>query len=177
MEKKILKEYKYYERIYLVDQFGNVYNKDKEKLKQHFNQDGYPQITLSRGGDYKPKAGRVKVHRMVAELFVTKNESDVKLEVNHKDFNRANNYYKNLEWVTHKENIHYSLKAGRIPLGNFSGEKNPKGKLTERDVKFIRDLYSNGMMMRTIYQKYYQGIVSENSIENICKYRTWKNLK
>lgn len=177
MENKIFKEYKYYEKIYFVDQFGNVYNKNKKKLKQHLNSDGYPQITLTRGENCHPKAGRVKVHQMVAELFVPKNYNKEKLEVNHKDFNRTNNYYKNLEWITHKENVLHSMKAGRMYLSHFDGEKNPQGKLTEKDVKFIRKLYSEGMRMSDIYKKYYRDIVSENSIENICKQRTWKNLK
>ena len=177
MENKIFKEYKYYDKIYLVDQFGNVYNENRKKLKQHLNSDGYPQITLTRGENHKPKSGRVKVHQIVAELFVPKKETKEKLEVNHKDFDRTNNYYKNLEWTTHKENIYHSMKAGRMYLNGFDGEKNPQGKLTEKDVRFIRKLYSEGMMMRNIYKKYYSNVVSEKSIENICKYRTWKNLK
>lgn len=164
-------------KTYLVDQFGNIYGRDNKKLKQHLNSDGYPQVTLARGVNCKPRAGRIKVHQIVAELFVPKCESSERLEVNHKDFNRTNNYYKNLEWVTHKENVYHSIKAGRMYLSGFIGEGNPQGKLTKEDVKFIRKLYSEGMKMRAIHRKYYKDVVSENSIENICKYRTWKNLK
>lgn len=177
MEDKIFKKYKYYDSTYVVDQFGNIYGRGGRKLKQHLNSDGYPQITLFRGANCKPKAGRVKVHQIVAELFVPKYGDNEKLEVNHKDFNRTNNYYKNLEWITHRDNIHHSMKAGRMYISGFDGENNPQGKLTKEDVKFIRKLYSEGAMMRTIYREYYRDIVSENSIENICKYRTWKNLE
>lgn len=33
-------------------------------------------------------------------------------EVNHKDYNRKNYHADNLEWVTHKDNINYSVTAG-----------------------------------------------------------------
>ena len=44
-------------------------------------------------------------------------------EVNHKDFNRANPAWWNLEWLSHKDNIAYSHKAGKYK-GRF-GENNP----------------------------------------------------
>lgn len=60
-------------------------------------------------------------HRLVAELFVPNPEN--KPCVNHKDNNRHNNYYKNLEWVTNKENTEYAMKQGRINTNPQNFEK------------------------------------------------------
>lgn len=54
---------------------------------------------------------RFFVHRIVAEVFI---EHDEQLnEVNHKDENKQNNNVKNLEWVTHKENMNYGTRTER----------------------------------------------------------------
>jgi|SRR6478609_3246592 len=45
-------------------------------------------------------------HRIVAEVFVENKFS--KPHVNHKDGDRLNNYYKNLEWTTPSENVQHS---------------------------------------------------------------------
>ena len=35
-------------------------------------------------------------------------------DVNHKNFNRADNHVSNLEWKTHGDNVRYSIEAKRI---------------------------------------------------------------
>jgi hypothetical protein len=48
----------------------------------------------------------VSVHRLVAIAFVA---GDRSLDVNHKDMNKANNHWTNLEWVTHAQNIRHGM--------------------------------------------------------------------
>jgi hypothetical protein len=57
------------------------------------------------------KMKSIVIHRIVALLFIDNPEN--KQTVNHKDFNRDNNYFENLEWNTITENIRYSFKRGR----------------------------------------------------------------
>ena len=61
------------------------------------------------------KRKRVYVHRIVAEEFVPK--SDPTLEVNHRDCNKANNHFLNLEWCSRQENIAHSVANGLNPSG------------------------------------------------------------
>lgn len=64
-----------------------------------------------------------RVHRLVAMAFVPNDDPENKTEVNHKDFDRANPKYDNLEWMTHAENIAYSKEQGHYK--GKSGENNP----------------------------------------------------
>lgn len=50
----------------------------------------------------------VSVHRLVAAAFVP---GDQALEVNHKDLDKTNNHFANLEWVTHRANIQHGLRT------------------------------------------------------------------
>ena len=88
----------------------------------HYNHDGYPVVSAV---GQKPNGEKIyrslQVHILVAKEFVDGWFAGA--EVNHKDFNRANPFYWNLEWVTHQENIKYSHEAGKYK-GKF-GKDNP----------------------------------------------------
>lgn len=68
------------------------------------NGNGYKYIRLVNG----EKKKNCYIHRLVAEMFIP--NPDGKKEVNHIDFNKSNNSYLNLEWVSRKENIHHSIQ-------------------------------------------------------------------
>lgn len=55
-----------------------------------------------------------RLHRLIAEFFCEKRDGcNV---INHIDYNPSNNAASNLEWVTQKENIHHSIKNGRMAV-------------------------------------------------------------
>jgi hypothetical protein len=58
----------------------------------------------------KGKRKMPKIHRLVSIYFV-ENPND-KPQVNHKDGNKLNNHFNNLEWVTPKENTQHAWKNG-----------------------------------------------------------------
>lgn len=55
------------------------------------------------------------IHRLVAKAFIPNPEN--KPEVNHKDFNRHNNYLFNLEWATRDENLSHAIAGNRVAIG------------------------------------------------------------
>ena len=104
-----------YRGLYQVSNFGrikslNYRRSGKEKimkLKKHKN--GYMEICL-----YKNKYKTLKVHRLVAFMFVENNDIVNKKEVNHKDENKENNYAYNLEWCTPKYNSNYGNRNEKM---------------------------------------------------------------
>lgn len=108
---------------YSVSNYGNVKNNKTDK-KIYLNNKGgdYLSVNLSKNNKIK----RFYVHRLVATYFVKKDNEERK-EVNHKDGNKYNNYYKNLEWVTRSENIRHALKNNLIDTTKISIKN--KGKI------------------------------------------------
>lgn len=102
---------------YQVSDNGQVRNASSGKiLKQQYagSTVQYPIVVLCNGpasmrGD-KPKYVRRYVHRLVAGSFITNPEN--KPEVNHIDSNPMNNDARNLEWVTHAENVRHAITHG-----------------------------------------------------------------
>ena len=94
-----------YETFYEVSNLGRVRNvrRGYKIVKSYTNKGGYQRVQLS----HDKKKLNYMVHRLVADAFLRKPKN--KDVINHKDFNRSNNSVKNLEWVTFKENSHYSM--------------------------------------------------------------------
>lgn len=75
-------------------------------LAKSTDKDGYEVCKLRN----KSKVITGKVHRLIAEVFVPNPEG--KPQVNHKDGDKTNNHYSNLDWVTPSENIIHAKSLG-----------------------------------------------------------------
>lgn len=90
---------------YQITSWGRVYNKITESfVTQERTAKGYMRVDLFNDNGRK----HMKVHRLVATAFIP-NPSG-KPQVNHKDGNKQNNSYINLEWVTDAENKEHQKK-------------------------------------------------------------------
>lgn len=97
-----------------ISNYGRIksYKQDKVNgilLKLRADRNGY--ITIQLPNIYTGKIKHTGVHRLVAEAFIPNPEN--KSQVNHIDENKENNYYKNLEWMTSKENINHGTHNER----------------------------------------------------------------
>lgn len=105
-------------------------------LKPTIGKTGYWVVTIRPDGR-KGKSYSLKLHRLVAKAFIPNLEN--KPQINHKDGNKLNNHYSNLEWVTPKENVHHAISIGLMNEQNhLHGEAMDNVKLNADDVRFIR---------------------------------------
>lgn len=149
--------------------FINPYR--NQKVTFHYNQDGYPCC-----------GGGVPAHLYVAHAWVDGYFEGA--EVNHKDFDRTNFKSDNLEWISHSNNIRYSVKQNsEIWNKSKHGIHNGRATFSEDDIKNIRKLYENGYSVADIVRVYYPTLKTakdyhsiHSTFLNICKRRTWKHI-
>lgn len=73
-------------------------------LSSKWLRNGYPSVVINGRSEY--------AHRLIALVFC-RNENSLPC-VNHIDGNKENNQPKNLEWVTHKDNMRHASKSGLL---------------------------------------------------------------
>ena len=160
-----------YEGLYEVSSTGNVKtvferaNGSLPRLLKPYRPKGdYARTGLTKNGKVK----MLYIHRLVARAFI--GECPKGCEVNHIDHDRTNNHYFNLEYVTRKENIAWSMKAGRRAIG----EKHYKARLTREQVEQIRLAYATNDPRPSQLQLAEQYGVHMTTINHIITNRTWK---
>lgn len=89
------------------------------EIKPRPNKNGYLRVYMREDKTNKRKDRYV--HRLVAEHFISK-ENNQRNVVNHIDCNVQNNNVENLEWVTQKENVYYSMELGRLDKSVIDGK-------------------------------------------------------
>lgn len=147
-----------YELTYEISNFGRLRNKKNKKLLYgRVGAPGYIHFYL-KGKNYY-------AHRLVALAFVPNPYH--KNYVNHKDGNKVNNYIKNLEWCTAKEN---DIHARKIGLKKYSGYGWYNHKLTKKNVFYIR---KSTLSQRTLAKKFG---VSHTTIGEIIHRTIWKHI-
>jgi len=120
---------------YLISENGDIFSKRSNTiLLPQVNKGGYLQLTLYLDGVKTP----CRIHRLVGKYFLEEKEG---LQINHKDGNKLNNHFSNLEYVTSKENHRHGIENGLFPIGSLK----PGAKLDEDDVRIIKKMMVEGM--------------------------------
>lgn len=151
---------------YQITSAGHVWSKNHNKfLIPNIVRSGYKMVRLSADGWSKD----FLIHRIVADHFV--NNPNNKPIVNHKDGDKLNNYWLNLEYVTDSENQLHALSLGlKRPK---RGETHHNSKVTSDDVRQIRYLYDQGETVKEIGKKYNLHFAT---IHRIVTRQTWKDI-
>jgi hypothetical protein len=117
-----------YEGLYQISEYGDVkslyYNishiKEDSKLNPKILEPTnlsknrrYKSIKLSKKTEYKKEITVHTIHHLVYDVFI--GERDTNMIIDHKDEDRNNNHYSNLEQITQKENIerYYTNKSNK----------------------------------------------------------------
>ena len=147
---------------YLVSENGDVkLNKENSiPVKWRFagRRRGYAQMCFSVG---KNKRKYAYIHTLVAESFICHRPDG--LVVNHKDGNKLNNHFSNLEWVTYKQNTIHAVENGR--MDNYFKRKTAS-KLTRKQFSEIKALDLLGYSYRQMAEKFK---ISKLAIQAIVK--------
>lgn len=173
---EIWREVPGYEGLYEVSSEGRFRSLDRDvgdgrggprnrkgcEKAQSFDQDGYLQVRLCKGG----KAKTWKAHRVVAAAFIP-NPNGLPA-VNHRDCNKQNNAVSNLEWCTGAQNQQHALQSGR-----FSPEKARNGKLKPDQAHEIRAAIATGRSCRSVAFAYG---VKPAAVYHIRDGKTWWQL-
>lgn len=159
-----------YEDYFQINEEGEVFSKRSNRiLCQNTTPSGYKVISTRIGGR-KGKCVLLRIHRLVAEVFVKNPEN--KPFVNHLDGNKANNSASNLEWCTDSENIRHALNTGLlIPL---KGEEKPNVILTEENVREIRKLYVPKIFGKRKIAKLLG--LPLGAVQSVITGRSWKHI-
>lgn len=141
--------------IFSLSKRAGHYKVDRLRvMKSAKNKGGYLHVGLRKDG----KHFGFTVHRLVALVWIGP-KPDGK-EVNHKDGNKLNNYWGNLEYVTHAENIRHAWEAGlRAEIGKktaakVSGEKSYRANITDVQLSNLLKEYRNGARVGQLAAKY-----------------------
>lgn len=122
MEKALWKPVKDYEGLYEISNTGlvkslsktwitgkgngRIHTTSEMILKPSISKFGYARVALSKNGKFK----KFQLHRLVAFAFCDGYFENS--QVNHKDGNKLNNRFENLEFVTASENIQHAFDSG-----------------------------------------------------------------
>jgi hypothetical protein len=151
---------------YDVSEYGVVTNKKNGRvLSVQKNRKGYHYAYVY----VEEKRVNFRVSRLVALVYVP-NPKNLP-EVNHKDGNKDNNHYTNLEWCTGEENREHSMKTGLIKRGEY----NSRAKMKDSDVLDVRIRIMAGESFRKVWLDY-QDVVKWYTFRDICRGDTWKHI-
>lgn len=141
------------------------------RLRGYINTDGY--LTYSIRDDAGVKR-HVLAHRIVALAFIG-GPPFSGMQVAHSNGSRINSHWRNLRWATPLENHEDRRLHGTGPVG----ERNPKAKITEQDVRVIRREYrkikvpGSGRSVTELEEAY--GL-HRATIVDIAQGRTWTHV-
>lgn len=164
-----------YENLYLVSNKGNVMTlqnsaslKAGSLLSPAINRRGYRYVILHSNGCSKSRT----VHSLVAEAFLGPRKEC--LQVNHIDGVKTNNNIENLEYVTQSENIRHAFRLGLAKARPQHGSHNGYAKLTEEQVREMREARRQGERYKAIAERY--GI-HPCTAQKVCSGYRWGHLK
>ena len=134
---------------YRVYTDGRIFNINRGKFRNPgFRKRGYVTMIMINDRGNKEKW---YLHRLVATAHIP-NPLNLP-EVNHKDFNKANNHKDNLEWSTRKQNQEHMSIGGRCNFDRPWLKRNRFARKVKSDKK-IYNLKLKGMRAEDIAIKY-----------------------
>lgn len=173
IEDELWKDITIADKKYEVSNYGRVksycYDKVNGKILKPGLTKGFHTVTFNTEGKKKT----FLVHKLVAMYFVDK-ENENQTIVIHLDWNKKNNYFKNLQWVTKDEA--YSRIMPRLQEINKIKNKGiiRNSKLKAEDVKVLKGMLEKGVKQNVIAKLF---SISEMQVTRIKRGENWAKIK
>ncbi len=159
---------------YAISNYGRIRSKNKNTQKENLLKGAVVNRGL-RILNVKLKdnsTGYRYIHRFVAEHFLEKPSKDHDYII-HIDFDKNNNKWNNLKWVTEKEWKKHIQSSPEFKKGK---EKRMKSyKLNETKVRIMKKMLANDKNQRKIIARKFD--VSESLVRRIEKGQYWGHVK
>lgn len=141
-------------------------------MKTAVNDRGYARLSLLRTDGTTWRCG---VHQVVALAWLPKPPRRISsyrdgFVVNHKDGDKLNNHASNLEYIPAGANVHHARASGLL---SAKGVRNSKARLSDGDVRAIRERYSLGETQVSLSAAFG---VDQTSISRIIRRDTWRHV-
>ena len=124
---------------------------------------GYCTVCLCRNGRIYNK----RVHILVLTAFVGPRPDG--MQSRHLDGDKTNNHLSNLKWGSAAQNYGDMVLHGTNP----QGERHGNAKLTEDDIRKIRERRANGDILRVLAADFH---VHFGTISKICLQKYWNHV-
>lgn len=136
---------------------------------------GYRIVNLCHKGG----KGTRNVHALVAAAFI--GERPYGMQINHKNGNKLDNHYENLEYVTPMENTRHAYDSGLIDKKKVSENGRRAAsfahakmrKFNQQQVTDMRTKYAAGATLKSLADEYQ---ADASTIGAICKRETYKDF-
>lgn len=166
-----------YEEYYIISNFGDIIGdrygrgcRFRKILKPYINKKGYLYIGLNK--DSKRKI--FFISRLVFITFIGKIPKGY--HINHKDGDKFNNYFKNLECITNLENMRHAIKNGLFKnaptkrRGIFNGNSVVSDKIV---IKIRKENSEGNTSQKKLAEKYN---ISKSTLYQIIHRITWTHI-
>ncbi len=166
------KQLSFTDKKYEISNYGRIksycYDKEKGRIVKLGNIKGFYNVSLRVDGKKKS----FLVHKLTAEYFVARTapEQDV---VIHLDWNKQNNHFSNLKWVTKEESykrMHKVLQEARKKAGKVV----TSSKLSTEDVAVIKGMLEKGVKQNLVAKLF---CVSEMQVSRIARKENWAEIE
>ncbi|MBI9060580.1 MAG: HNH endonuclease [Marinilabiliaceae bacterium] len=172
IEDEIWKELIFTDKKYEISNYGRIksycYDHENGRIVKLGNIKGFFNVSLRVEGKKKSYL----VHKLTAEYFVDKTSDDQDVVI-HLDWNKQNNYYLNLQWVTKAESykrMHKVLQEARKKAGKVV----TSSKLTKKDVAVVKGMLEKGVKQNLVAKMF---CISEMQVSRIARKENWAEVE
>lgn len=121
----------------------------------------------------KEKSANRYIHKLVAEHFLEKKDPDQTFVI-HLDYDKKNNYYENLKWVT-KDELTVHNRDNPAMVNRVMPRYTKNYKLTESKVRMIRKLLKNDNNRLKMIAKQFG--ITHTQLNRIRSGENWKEVE